>query len=75
MPILDGIEATKQIKARMKDKAPILIAMTASILDEVKQLCYDVGMVGFIGKPVNLDELDVLLSVVNDQVKKNKIMN
>lgn len=70
MPILDGIEATKQVKARMKDKAPILIAMTASILDEVKQLCYDVGMVGFIGKPVNLDELDVLLSLVNDQVEK-----
>lgn len=72
MPILDGIQATKQITMKMKDSAPLMIAMTASILDEVKQICYDVGMVGFIGKPIKLDELDVMLSVANDKVESKE---
>lgn len=69
MPILDGIQATKQIKVKMKDNSPLMIAMTASILDEVRQLCYDVGMVGFIGKPIQFDELEALLSVANEKVE------
>lgn len=69
MPILDGIQATKQIKEKMKNNSPLMIAMTASILDEVRQLCYDVGMVGFIGKPIQFDELEVMLSVVNEKVE------
>lgn len=76
MPILDGIQATKQIKDKMTDNSPIMIAMTASILDEVKHLCYNVGMVGFIGKPIQSDELEVLLSLVNEKIElKNKDLN
>lgn len=73
MPILDGIQATKQIKEKMRDNSPLLIAMTASILDEVRQLCYDVGMVGFITKPIQFDELEVMLSVVNEKVESKDL--
>lgn len=73
MPMLDGIKATKRIKDKMGKSSPPMIAMTASILDEVKKMCYDVGMIGFIEKPVKLDELEVMLSIINEKVKqKNK---
>ncbi|MGK7924269.1 MAG: response regulator, partial [Spirulina sp.] len=34
MPVMDGYEANKQIKAKMKDEGTIIIAITASILEE-----------------------------------------
>ena len=74
MPILDGIKATKQIKNKMKDESPLMIAMTASILDEIKKLCYDVGMVGFIEKPIKFDELEVMLSVINEKIESKKLV-
>lgn len=72
MPVLDGIKATEKIKNILGDDSPIMIAVTASVLDEVKKRCYEVGMSGFLPKPVNFDELQTMLDIVNDRVKSNK---
>ena len=56
MPELDGFEATKQIRALQIDQ-PIIIAMTAGILQSEKDLCFEVGMDDYLAKPVKFDTL------------------
>ncbi|MDD2760566.1 MAG: PAS domain S-box protein, partial [Methylomonas sp.] len=59
MPVLDGIDATKQIRQLEQDgdgRIPIL-ALTASVLKHEKDQCTDAGMDAIIGKPINIDEL------------------
>lgn len=60
MPVMDGFMATAQIKAlqkkgKIKETLPI-IAMTAYVIDEVKEKCLSVGMVDFVLKPLKLEE-------------------
>ena len=66
MPILNGYEATKQIRA-LNDPAlahlPI-IAMTANAFDEDRQAALDAGMDGHIAKPINIPMLMELLQKI-----------
>ena len=59
MPIMDGLEATKRIRALGNpDLASIpIIAMTANAFDEDKKVAFDSGMNGFISKPIVIDEV------------------
>lgn len=56
MPILNGYEATKIIKG-LKDP-PIIIGISASVLESDREKCYNVGMDGYIPKPIEKDVLD-----------------
>ena len=51
MPIMDGLEATRLIRAEMAD-LPI-IALTANAFDNDRQQAMDAGCNDFISKPVN----------------------
>lgn len=51
MPVMDGYEATSKI--RSKDSNQIIIACTAHALHDSKTRCFDVGMNGFLTKPVD----------------------
>lgn len=51
MPIMDGLEATRLIRAEMPD-LPI-IAVTANAFDNDRQQALDAGCNDFISKPVN----------------------
>jgi signal transduction histidine kinase len=53
MPVMDGIRATRIARDRGV-KTPI-IAMTANAMNEDKELCYVVGMDGFVSKPVRME--------------------
>ncbi len=64
MPEMDGIEATKIIRDRIKD-IPI-IAMTAYAMDEEKQKFIDAGMNIHIPKPINSK---LLYKTLEDWVK------
>jgi CheY-like chemotaxis protein len=55
MPVLDGVEATRAIRAFESGTTrhvPI-IALTANAFDEDRQLCLASGMDGFLPKPVS----------------------
>ena len=57
MPEMDGVTATKEIlKLAGKENIPI-VAMTANVMADDKQRCIEAGMVGFVGKPINIDHI------------------
>jgi CheY-like chemotaxis protein len=51
MPVMDGYEATKQIKATTKGQATAIIALTASILEEERAVVLSAGCDDFVRKP------------------------
>ena len=51
MPVLDGYEATRQIRARPELADMPVLAMTANVSDEDRERCRIAGMNDFIGKP------------------------
>ncbi|PMG30579.1 hybrid sensor histidine kinase/response regulator [Vibrio splendidus] len=59
MPVLDGFEATKQIRAieAGSSKQIPIVALTANVVQRDKHLCFDVGMDEFLPKPVNQGKL------------------
>jgi len=65
MPVLNGLEATRQIREheRAHDLSPIpIIAMTASALTRDREDCKAAGMNDFISKPVKRQDLDTALA-------------
>ncbi len=59
MPIMDGLEATRAIRASAKhDAAGVpIIAMTANAMREDREACEAAGMNGHIAKPIDMAEL------------------
>ncbi|MBK1713509.1 response regulator [Rubrivivax gelatinosus] len=53
MPVLDGLQATRLIKAMPAAAAIPVIAVTANASEHDRLRCLDAGMVDFIGKPFN----------------------
>ncbi len=61
MPVMDGLQATRELRRRLGPGVPI-IAMTANIYDDVRQACLEAGMDDHLAKPVTPDALfDALL--------------
>ncbi len=54
---IDGLEATKRIKATPQLAHIPILAMTASVRPEDMQQALDEGCGGFVRKPVDIDEL------------------
>jgi signal transduction histidine kinase/CheY-like chemotaxis protein len=52
MPIMDGYEATKHIKAHAEEQSAIIIALTASAFDEERSVILSSGCDDFVRKPV-----------------------
>jgi signal transduction histidine kinase/ActR/RegA family two-component response regulator len=64
MPEMDGLEATRRIRADPELKGVRIIAMTANAMTEDRAVCFEAGMDDFIAKPVQVAELyNALLSV------------
>ncbi|MEG4283480.1 ATP-binding protein [Microcoleus sp. A006_D1] len=51
MPVMDGYEATKQIKGTIKGQATAIIALTASVLEEERAVILSAGCDAFMRKP------------------------
>jgi PAS domain S-box-containing protein len=55
MPEMDGIEATRRIRTMgIGGKLPFIAALTADVMPEERQRCFDVGMDGYLTKPLDL---------------------
>ncbi|MEM6807489.1 MAG: response regulator, partial [Bacteroidota bacterium] len=64
MPEMDGIEASLRILERCrryKKNAPIIIAMTANVMEEDRRKCEEAGMQDFLPKPVKIEDLEKMI--------------
>ena len=64
MPKMDGYKATCEIR-NLQDKAKAcipIVAITANAFEEDKKKAIDVGMDGHIAKPINIEDLFVVLT-------------
>ena len=57
MPVMDGLEATRRIRILPNGKNLPIIAMTAAVMPEDRNRCAACGMVDFVSKPIDPDEL------------------
>lgn len=53
MPVMDGLEATRKIRAQSLGGNPPIIAMTANAYGEDRDRCLSAGMNDFVSKPAN----------------------
>lgn len=63
MPVMDGVEATRQIRALEKEddrKIPI-IALTADAVQGVREEFFSAGMNDFASKPIAMDDISRVL--------------
>lgn len=67
MPVLDGIEATKQLRKQKIDLPIIALTANAMHSDQVQYL--EAGMDGFLAKPINKAELDATLHKYQSQTE------
>ena len=66
MPRMDGLEATRRIRAveSVKDKQPYIIAVSAHVLPGDRERCLAAGMNDFVAKPIELASIHSALQCV-----------
>ncbi|MEE9347976.1 MAG: response regulator [Robiginitomaculum sp.] len=70
MPNMDGLEATRKIRALRGPAENIpIIALTANAFDDDRSACFDSGMNDFMTKPVSAEELTAM---VNSWINKSR---
>lgn len=76
MPMMDGMEATRQIRRDLADlKWPWIVALTASAMETTHEACLDAGMTDFLTKPISAHDLRSILQRCYDQKIESGMRN
>jgi len=66
MPAMDGMEATRAIRALGDVRAAVpIIAMTANAFEEDRQACLAAGMDDYLSKPIDVEQLGKAIARCN----------
>ena len=71
MPEMDGLEATRMLR-RCLEIQPIIIAMTANVMQGDRDDCIQAGMDDYISKPIELTELTEQLRKWSGVIKSKR---
>ena len=63
MPVMDGYEATRQIRHRGRWPKLAIVALTANAMPEERERCRSAGMNDYLAKPFRREELAALIDV------------
>ncbi|WP_051303634.1 response regulator [Psychromonas aquimarina] len=63
MPVMDGNEATRQIRKMPAYRKTPIFALTAKTMPEDKEKCLQAGASEFLSKPVDLDDLLIMMRI------------
>ncbi|WP_263081480.1 response regulator [Endozoicomonas sp. Mp262] len=73
MPELDGMSATREIRAVKNETTDIpIVAFTANAMKSDQEACYAAGMNDFISKPVTVDRMREMLAKWTAIIKGEK---
>jgi len=61
MPVMDGYEATRALRAQERMAGLPIIAVTANALQSERERCMEAGMTDYVSKPIDPDRLRVVL--------------
>ncbi len=62
MPKMSGLDATKEIRRRFPaSKQPKIIALTAYVIPNSREICLESGMDDYLGKPIQMNELKSMI--------------
>ncbi len=72
MPHMDGFEATKRIRDMKADIRNIpIIAATANALKGDRERCLDIGMDGYVSKPIQVEDLRNEIAMFHERYPKD----
>ncbi|RJF95177.1 PAS domain-containing hybrid sensor histidine kinase/response regulator [Noviherbaspirillum saxi] len=72
MPEMDGLEATRRLRARFGSSGPRIIAMTANAMPGDREKCLAAGMDAYVSKPIELDDVSGVLTAIAPAHRANK---
>ena len=65
MPVMNGLEATRELKAKMRKKEipdiPIIACTAFGAKDDIAN-CFEAGMNDYLAKPITLESLSIIFA-------------
>jgi len=63
MPVMDGLEATRQIREMEKDsgKSNVIVGLTANTYDADRDKCLQNGMDEYMEKPFDIEKFEEII--------------
>jgi PAS domain S-box-containing protein len=68
MPVMDGLEASRRIRALNHSKRPYIVALTANVFQENRDAATAAGMDDYLSKPITLDRLRDKFSAISKNI-------